>query len=170
VITTRLATATDAAAVAATLSEGFESYREWAPPDWTPPQVGEGDVERFGAALARPDVWFLVACDTDGSVIGHIALALATHEDPGPPPPETVFVWQLFVRVGWHGQGVATELMHAAVAEAARRGFSAMCLWTLEGAGRARRFYEREGFALTGRVHEDSDFGLTTMQYRRDIT
>lgn len=70
---------------------------------------------------------------------------------------------------GLGGRGVATDLMRAAVTEAVGRGFSAMVLWTLEGAGRARRFYEREGFALTGRVNRESDFGLPTVEYRRAV-
>lgn len=151
------------------MAEGFAGYREWAPSGWVPPDVGEGDPERFGAGLKRPDVWFAVACDSVGSVVGHVALALSTHEDPGPPPSATVFVWQLFVRTAWHGRGVATSLMRAAVAEAGRRGFTTMVLWTLEGAGRARRFYEREGFTFTGHTNPRSDFGLPTVQYRRTI-
>jgi hypothetical protein len=66
---TRLATFSDAGAAATTISEGFEIYRAWAPPDWTPPVVGEGDLEQFAGALARPDVWFLLAL-SDGAVIG----------------------------------------------------------------------------------------------------
>ena len=131
-IVTRLATPSDAGAVAANISEGFESYRAWAPGGWTSPVVGEGDPERFAAVLARPDVWFLVAV-SDGEVIGDIAPSLSTGEDPGPPPPGALFVWQLFLRPAWHGRGVATDLMRAAVAEAARRGFSRMRLWTPEG-------------------------------------
>jgi GNAT superfamily N-acetyltransferase len=167
-IVTWLATRSDAGAVAANISEGSDSYRAWAPADWTQPVVGEGDFERFAAALARPDVWFLVAV-SDGEVIGHVALSLSTREDPGPPPPGTVFVWQLFVRPAWHGQDVATELMRAAVAEAATRGFSHMRLWTPEGAGRARRSYEREGWTLTGRANRRSEFGLPTIEYGRGI-
>ena len=166
-VVTRLATPPDAGAVAATMSEGFETYRAWAPSDWRPPVVGEGDQERFAHALARPDVWFLVA-ESDGTVIGHVALSLSTREDPGPPPPGTVFIWQLFVRPEWHGHGTATVLMRAAVSEALTRGFSHMRLWTPEGAARARRFYEREGWTLTGRVHRRSDFGLPTVEYSRD--
>jgi GNAT superfamily N-acetyltransferase len=168
VVVTRLATPSDAGAVATTISEGFETYRAWAPSDWTPPVVGEGDQERFAGALAHPDVWFLVA-ESDGTVIGHVALSLSTREDPGPPPPGAVFVWQLFVRTAWHGYGTATVLVRAAVAEALTRGFSHMRLWTPEGAARARRFYEREGWALTGRAHRRSDFGLPTVEYGRDI-
>jgi len=168
VVVTRLATPSDAGAVAATISEGVETYRAWAPSDWTPPVVGEGDQERFAGALARADVWFLLA-ESDGTVIGHVALSLSTREDPGPPPPGTVFIWQLFVRPAWHGRGTAMVLMRAAVAEALTRGFSHMRLWTPEGAARARRFYEREGWTLTGRVHRRSDVGLPTVEYGRDI-
>jgi GNAT superfamily N-acetyltransferase len=157
-VVTRLATRSDAGAVAATISEGFETYRAWAPSDWTPPVVGEGDQERFAGALARADVWFLLA-ESDGTVIGHVALSLSTREDPGPPPPGTLFIWQLFVRPAWHGHGTATVLTRAAVAEAMTRGFSHMRLWTPEGAARARRLYEREGWTHTGRVHRRSDVG-----------
>ena len=167
-IVTRLATPSDARAVSVNIIEGFETYRAWAPADWTPPPVREGDPERFAAALARTDVWFLVAV-TDSEVTGHVALSLSTREDPGPPPPGGVFVWQLFVRPVWHGRGVATELMDAAVAEAIRRGCSNMRLWTPQGAGRARRFYEREGWALTGRAHDRSEFGLPTIEYGLSI-
>jgi hypothetical protein len=59
--------------------------------------------------------------------------------------------------------------MQAAVAEAMRRGFSQMRLWTPEGAARARRFYEREGWSRTGRVHRHSAVGLPTVEYGRDI-
>lgn len=162
----RLATGSDAGAVAATVAAGFASYRTWAPPGWTPPAVGEGDPVRFAGALARRDVWFQIA-EVDGSVVGHVALALSTHEDPGPPPPGAVFVWQMFVRPAWHGQGVAIALMRAAVAEAHHRDYSQMRLWTPEGAGRARRFYEREGWTLTGRVNRNSDLGLPTVEYSR---
>jgi GNAT superfamily N-acetyltransferase len=157
----------DAAAVALSLTEGFESYRTWAPADWTPPVVGEGDPETFAAILARPDVWFTVAV-SDNAVIGHVALSVSTREAPGPPPPGTVFLWQLFVRPTWHGRGIATELVREAGAEAAEQGFSQMRLWTPAGAGRARRFYEREGWTLTGRVHPSSDIGLPTVEYVRN--
>ena len=165
-IVTRLAAPSDAGAVAATISEGFETYRASAPVDWTPPVVGEGDPQRFADALARPDVWFLVAV-SDGVVVGHVALSLSTREDPGPPPPGAVFVWQLFVRRAWHAIG--TMLMHAAVTGALSRSCSLMRLWTPEGARRARRFCAREGFAVTGGVHRRSDFGLATVEYGRRI-
>jgi GNAT superfamily N-acetyltransferase len=149
-------------------TEAFDTYRAWAPPDWSPPVLTADGVTRLADALARPDVWCLLAV-AGPEVIGHVALSLATMEDPEPPPERTINLWQLFVRPPWHGQGVATSLMEAAVAEARRRGFDRMRLWTPQGAGRARRFYQREGWTPTGRVHEDSPFGLPTVEYARPI-
>jgi GNAT superfamily N-acetyltransferase len=152
--------------VALNLTEGFESYRAWAPAAWRAPVIEQEDPETFARTLVRPDVWFAVAA-SDSEVIGHVALSLSTREDPGPPPPATVFIWQLFVRPAWHGHGVATDLMRAAIAEAKKQGFSDMLLWTPAGAGRARRFYERERWTLTGRVHRHSAIGLPTVEYAR---
>src|SRR5438067_12367511 len=106
-IETRPATPSDAGSVAATINEGFQSYRAWAPADWTSPVVGEGDPGRFAGALARPDVWFLVAAH-GGEVVGHVALALSTREDSGAPPAATAFPWSLFARPAWHGPGLST--------------------------------------------------------------
>ncbi len=50
--------------------------------------------------------------------------------EPKPPPPGTFNLWQLFVRPRWQASGVADVLMEAAVAEAQRRGFSRLRLWT----------------------------------------
>ena len=165
---TRLATHPDAGAVAATISEGLKTYRAWAPSDWTPPVVGEGDRERCGGALARAEVWFRLAA-SDGTVIGHVALSRSTREDPGPPPPGTVLIWQLFVHPAWHDRGTAIALLRSAVAQALTRGCSHLRRWTPERAARSRRFYQREGWTLTGRVHRRSDFGLPTVEHGRDI-
>jgi GNAT superfamily N-acetyltransferase len=166
VAATRIAAATDAPVIAGVLAEAFEGYRAWAPIEWTPPLPSPSDLVRLADALARPDAWCLLALDGD-EVIGHVALALLTVEDPQPPPDGTVNLWQLFVRPAWQGHGVANQLIEAAVAEARRRGFTKMRLWTPQGAGRARRFYEREGWTPTGGVHEDSPLGLPVVEYVR---
>jgi GNAT superfamily N-acetyltransferase len=165
-VATRIAIPGDAAAIAHNIAEGFESYRDWAPSGWRPPVHTPADTVRLQARLGDDDVWCLVALDgTD--LVGHVALSLSTAEDPDPPPSGTVNLWQLFVRPAWHGQGVATELLRSAVEQASERGFSTLRLWTPRGAGRARRFYEREGWRLTGAVHEDSPAGFATVEYRR---
>jgi GNAT superfamily N-acetyltransferase len=167
-VLTRRATPSDAPTIAANIAEGFDSYREWVPSSWLPPLPGPAEIARLEAALEREDVWCRLALEGN-EVAGHVALSLITTEDPDPAPPGTVNLWQLFVRRPWQGQGIATELMRQAVAEAGRRGFSTLRLWTPRGAGRARRFYEREGWAHTGRVHEDSPAGIATVEYRCEV-
>ena len=164
----RIAAPSDATAIARNIAEGFESYREWAPPGWKPPILGEADIKRLQARLGDDDVWCLVALDGE-EIVGHVALSLDTAEDPGPPPPGVVNLWQLFVHRAWQGRGVATQLIEAAVEQAAQLAYSVLRLWTPCGAARARRFYEREGWQSTGAVHEQSPSGLATVEYRRNV-
>lgn len=165
---TRVAKPADARALFAVAAEAIAGYREWAPSEWAPPVPSPADVSRLAGALARTEVWCLVALDAE-EAIGHVALSLFTVENPEPPPRGTINLWQLFVRPEWQGQGVATRLMDAAVGEAQQRGFARMRLWTPQGAARSRRFYEREGWVLTGGVHEDSPFGLPLVEYARTL-
>ncbi len=79
----------DGTTVATTLSSAFESYRAWAPREWSPPVPSAVDIARLSEALARPDVWCVLALDAD-EVIGHVALSLFTIEDPEPPPAGTI--------------------------------------------------------------------------------
>jgi GNAT superfamily N-acetyltransferase len=56
----------------------------------------------------------------------------------------------MYVRPAAWGTGVASALHAAAVAELRERRVERARLWTLEDNGRARRFYERHGWALDG--------------------
>jgi GNAT superfamily N-acetyltransferase len=165
---TRRATQSDAAALVANVEDGFASYIAWAPVGWTPPEQGSAARARIVERLAQPDVWCLMALEGE-NVAGHVGIGPTTREDPAPAPPGTTNLWQLFVRRPWRGSDLARELMAAAVAEAGQRGFQTMRLWTPRGAARARRFYEREGWSLTGEVHETSPTGLVTVQYARAV-
>jgi GNAT superfamily N-acetyltransferase len=64
------------------------------------------------------------------------------------------------------GSGLARELHDAAVAEARGRGFTAMRLFAAAGQGRARRFYEREGWVQQGDPSYDPAPGLEMVEYR----
>lgn len=162
----RQANPDDAGAIIDNMAGGIESYREWAPPSWSPPSGGAGMVERLQARMSEDHVWILTAWDGP-DLAGHVSLSLITAEDPEPAPPGMINLWQMFVRRPWQGCGVATELMSSAVAEAGRRRYRRMRLWTPEGAAQARRFYEREGWSHTGAVRRDSPFGLPLVEYQR---
>ena len=53
------------------------------------------------------------------------------------------------------GKGYGKALLAAAVRRLAEQGFRDVLLWVLEENRRARRFYERAGFTLTGDVMDD---------------
>ncbi|HEX4436255.1 MAG TPA: GNAT family N-acetyltransferase [Solirubrobacteraceae bacterium] len=160
----RRATPADAAALTANVADGFGSYLEWAPTGWTPPLFDDASVARLAAGLAGPYLWCVMALDGDETA-GHAGLAPFTTEEPEPAPSGVIYLRQMFVRSRWRGSGVAARLMAAAAEEARRRELERMTLWTPRGAGRARRFYEREGWSPTGRAHEDSSVGLPTVEY-----
>jgi diamine N-acetyltransferase len=165
----RRATPADAAALTVNVADGFATYLEWAPPGWTPPPFDEASVARLAAGLAGPDIWCVMALDGAESA-GHVGLASVTTEEPAPAPAGAIYLRQMFVRGRWRGSGVAGRLMAAAVEEARRRELTRMTLWTPRGAERARRFYEREGWTLTGRSHDEgSSVGLPTVEYSRSL-
>ena len=56
----RLATQADAERLAASVHEGFASYREFAPPGWEPPSA-DGELALMDAALRSDDVWVMLA-------------------------------------------------------------------------------------------------------------
>jgi hypothetical protein len=93
----RRANPDDAGLIASILKEGFSTYRSWVPPGWESPSFGVDEVAELGGVLARDDVWCLLAV-LDAGAVGHVALAPFTREEPTPPPIDTTYLLQLFVR------------------------------------------------------------------------
>jgi GNAT superfamily N-acetyltransferase len=163
----RPASPRDAVQIATVLGEGFEGYRAFAPPGWEPPDLGE-ELERIRRRLADPEVWCLLA-ERDAEPAGHVAVMPAWLHEHASHEPGLAHFWQLFVRPPWWGSGLATALHAEAVGEAGARGFTAMRLFTPADQARARRFYEREGWAAAGEPSDELDFGLPLVEYRRAI-
>jgi GNAT superfamily N-acetyltransferase len=158
----------DAEAVAETVAVALESFRAWAGPGWSPPEIGF-ELWRYREGLARPSVWGLVAVD-DGHVAGHVTFVQARErEEPQTEIPGVAHLWQLFVRPPWWGSGLAARLNGLAVEEAARRGYASMRLFTPARNARARAFYEREGWVTDGVEVYEPLLGLDIVQYRRHL-
>jgi GNAT superfamily N-acetyltransferase len=162
----REAAPADAALIAETADVCFETYEEFAP-GWRNP-TSDFRVERLAERLASPEVWCLLAFDGDEPA-GHGSLAEGALVPAAAPPPGHAKVWQLFVRPRWHGTGLAAELLRAVEREATERGFARMALWTPRDSGRARRFYEREGWTPSGREQPESPMGLPLVEYVRTL-
>jgi predicted N-acetyltransferase YhbS len=158
----------DAERIATVLTEGFESYRSFAPPEWEPPDP-QAELKHLRAFLGNDEVWCLVAED-GGEMAGHVAI-MPVRIHPHPSHDDAMAqLWQLFVREPWWGSGLATELHAEAAREAGERGFTSMRLFTPAAQARARRFYEREGWTPAGAPFDLFDFGMPVVEYRRAIS
>jgi RimJ/RimL family protein N-acetyltransferase len=163
----RLATPADAERIIAVTMEGFETYRAFAPEDWTPPPVSD-ENERLQGMLGEDHVWYRVA-ERDGELVGLVGFLPADRTFAPPGDPDLAHFRQLFiVRAHW-GTGLATELHGSAIDEAHARGFTRMRLFTPAAQQRARRFYEREGWALERPPVFDERIGLEIAEYRRAL-
>jgi GNAT superfamily N-acetyltransferase len=144
------------------------TYREWAP-DWSPIPPSPETRERLsGLWEDEQKAWGLLAFAGE-TPVGVISLSVATGVEATVPDPETIYLWQMFVTRPWQGSGLAGALIDRLLEEARRRGYARILVWTPKGAAQARRFYEREGFELTGEEDPDSSFGLPLVQYGRSI-
>ena len=151
----------DAATMHQTVAIGFEGYRAFAPPGWHPPDP-VAEQARLRDHLADPATWALVAAQSEQPA-GHVGFF------PQPGADGSAHLWQLFVRPGWWGTGLARELLRLAVQAARAQRCERMRLFTPEGQARARAFYEREGFEAVGPAAFEPKIGFQVVQYARSL-
>jgi GNAT superfamily N-acetyltransferase len=167
-LTVRPATTADADALAATVAEGFDSYRAFAPEDWQPPDRLELALG-IAVRLRAGDQHAWVAVDERDRVAGQVAYLPASRARHPADDPHLAHLGQLFLRREHWGSGLAVRLLGIALADAAERGYTAMRLFTPSEHVRARRFYEREGWAVSGEPMLEEPLGLELVEYRRPL-
>ncbi|MEU7043513.1 GNAT family N-acetyltransferase [Streptomyces varsoviensis] len=113
-------------------------------------------------ARAGSEVTSLVAEDA-GAVVGWASFGASRDQGAAPGDGE---LYALYVRPEVIGTGVGRALTAAAVAGAAERGFSRLRLWVVKENARARRFYERAGFAADGGEEEYEVAGVPVPEVR----
>ncbi|GGK40808.1 GNAT family N-acetyltransferase [Nocardia camponoti] len=109
--------------------------------------------ERFVDYLADANRTVLKAV-IDGDIVGYALLVATRPTDPdvlaaiadGP----VVELSKLYVAEDHHGNGIADDLMNAAVAVARDRGAPALWLGVNNENARAQRFYGKQGFVRVG--------------------
>jgi GNAT superfamily N-acetyltransferase len=77
--------------------------------------------------------------------------ALHGEDGTGPVIPGGCFLNSLFVVPERWGEGIGGVILDAVLAEAKRRHYSRIHLWTHEGDERSHRLYRSRGFSPTGR-------------------
>ena len=141
--TFRPATPGDAEPLARAVLEGFETYRSFTPPEWEPPPL-DREVER--QRLRSPTSTWVLLAEADERLVGQVSILPSVRHVRPEPDPSLAHFRNLFVAQDHWGTGLATTLHAASIEEARDRGFEQMRLFTPAEHGRARRFYEREGW------------------------
>jgi diamine N-acetyltransferase len=126
-----------------------ETYSAYNTPEDMERYVSEHfGSELQGAELGDPDYLTLVA-EVDGHPAGYTQLrrgpapAAVTGADP-------LEVFRFYVDRPWHGQGLAQELMRAALEHARMAGAGMLWLGVWERNPRAIAFYRKSGFTEVG--------------------
>ena len=91
---------------------------------------------------------------------------LTTHGEDG----SVAELYALYVRPVWWSTGTGRALMERVLARASGAGYLSITLWVLRDNRRARRFYERAGFAPDGATNVLHRLGeVTELRYRRSL-
>jgi GNAT superfamily N-acetyltransferase len=84
---------------------------------------------------------------------------------------EIAELYALYVHPAWWSTGTGRALMDQVLAKVRAAGYASITLWVLEANVRARRFYQRAGFAPDGARHVLDDLdGVTEIRYRRALS
>jgi ribosomal protein S18 acetylase RimI-like enzyme len=99
----------------------------------------------------------------DGGIVGFVSTGDSRDADADAE------LYAIYVLPQAWGSGAGAELMRAGLAAMQARTGGDAVLWVLEDNPRARRFYEREGWALDGERKEDDYLGLRVAEVRYRI-
>jgi GNAT superfamily N-acetyltransferase len=166
-ITLRRAVDADAEALARGAIEALAEYPAFAPPGWKGPALGP-ELEHTRAVLSDPDHHCVVA-EAGGRIVGQVTVVPAARAARPVAEPGLGHLRNLYLDRSQWGTGLAATLMEAALEDARTRGFRELRLFVAEGQGRARRFYEREGWRAAGGPFFDPVPGLSMVEYRRAV-
>jgi ribosomal protein S18 acetylase RimI-like enzyme len=79
-------------------------------------------------------------------------------------------LYALYVRPAWWSTGTGRALMDKVLARSAAAGYRSITLWVLRDNQRARRFYDRAGFAPDGATNVLTGLGgVLEVRYRRGL-
>lgn len=130
----------------------------------TPPEVEE--TVRWWMAV--PEAMLLVAERGDRIVGMTLGVDGRADRGAGAAIPELCHISLVFVAPDAWGQGIGSQLLDAILAEARRRDYLRVQLWTQETNLRARRLYAGRQFRPTGDT-EVNPAGETVMRFERPL-
>jgi len=191
VITIRPATTADAAAIATVRADSWRAaYEGLIPAAALAEATGPASVSAYTKSLiTRSCAGILVAepppqrkpgpaGPQECQVIGFASFGPERDATGqlGPPPEASPSgtsageLYAIYVRPAYWGGQAGWQLLTEIVSRAAAQLYASLSLWVLEANDRARRFYERSGFAVTGESQVLGDLGgVREMRYWRPL-
>jgi ribosomal protein S18 acetylase RimI-like enzyme len=123
----------------------------------------EQRVEKFKEILKNPHYEMFFA-EYNGEIIGCLFYGKSTDTEK----PEAGEIAAIYLIEEFWDRGFGREMLDFALGELKRMSFEEVIIWVLEENRRARRFYERNGFALDGGKKE-IEYGkpLTCLRYMK---
>jgi GNAT superfamily N-acetyltransferase len=147
----RRATAADAAAILDCLSAAFVPYRgQYTPDAYADTVLSEQSIRRRMMTMS-----VFVAVNPAGEIVGTIGCQAFS--------PEEGHLRGMAVRPEYQGQGISAELLSAAESELRKKKCVRITLDTTEPLKRAVDFYEKNGYAPSGKVTDF--FGMPLFEY-----
>ncbi|MEH0933906.1 GNAT family N-acetyltransferase [Micromonospora psammae] len=162
-VTLRPATEDDLMAVGALHQRSrVAAYSSFLPPE----ALAEPGEEAMGAYWVERWTWErddhrMTVAERDGRLVGFSHLGPDDEGDPA-----TGLLNAIHLDPAERGRGTGRELMIDALAAMRSRGWSGGVLWVLRENASARRFYERGGWAPTGRARDEHIGAVLVPQLR----
>jgi ribosomal protein S18 acetylase RimI-like enzyme len=166
----RRATLDDADAIAeAHLAAWQTAYRGQLPDEVLDSLTIDAYRTRWRGNLSTPSLFTTRVVETGGRVRGFASTGPARDADLDPARVGELLA--LYLHPDAWRQGLGQALLEASIAALRDAGFRTVTLWVLETNVRARRFYERAGFAPDGSRQSRPLMGvrLEEVRYRREV-
>jgi GNAT superfamily N-acetyltransferase len=161
----RRATPRDAGAIARIQEHGWQAAYRHVFPVEVLDRGGFIDASRWRQRLKHPPSgWVTFVAQRDGDVIGFAALG------PSRDLPRLGELYAIYVEPDEWSSGAGRALL-AVAEEQLESEYDVALLWVLEDNPRARRFYERAGWAPDGARKAEQRFGVRApeIRYRKDF-
>jgi RimJ/RimL family protein N-acetyltransferase len=144
----------------------------FAPEALSAPEFDSSRREFWAAWRLTPGERVMVGVDTSGESDRIAAFcSFGLERDRGTIRRGRGEIYAFYAHPDDWGTGIADELMHAVDSRLRSDGFGVAVLWVLDDNPRARRFYERHGWAPTGIVDRFNAYGSSVreVEYHKEF-
>lgn len=164
----RPANVEDAQAIAVVHVKTWQyAYRGQIPDDFLDSMSIARRTERWRTILAgREFQEQIFVAEVDGTIVGFSVVGRSRDDDADDSVGE---LYAIYIDAQSMNHGVGSALLEAGQVYLAQQGYALATLWVLETNQRARRFYERKGWAVDGKTRQEEIANATVSEVRYAI-